>query len=63
MTSPSVADAAMSLGARIGRYFSVVSMVPSLFLVVWTTALVASDAWRSEPGPGLLGRRLGDSVR
>jgi hypothetical protein len=50
----------MSLGARIGRYFSVVSMVPSLFLVVWTTALVASDAWRSEPDPGLLGRRLGD---
>ncbi|WP_410620097.1 hypothetical protein [Amycolatopsis sp. cmx-8-4] len=60
MTSPSVADAAVGLGARIGRYFSIVSMVPSLFLVVWTTVLVASDAWRSEPNLSLMVDRLGD---
>ncbi len=60
MTSPSVADTAVGLGARIGRYFSVVSMVPSLFLVVWTLALASSDAWRSKPDLPRMAHRLGD---
>lgn len=55
-----MADAAVGLGARIGRYFSIVSMVPSLFLVVWSTALVASDAWQSEPNLSRMVPRLAD---
>ncbi|MEV6647397.1 hypothetical protein [Amycolatopsis sp. NPDC051371] len=48
MTS-SVADTTMSVGSRVGRYFSLVSMVPSLFLVLWTAALTASNAWAGKP--------------
>jgi hypothetical protein len=37
-------DAAISIGQRIGRYFALVSVVPSLFLVLWTYILIASRA-------------------
>ncbi|MEV6442459.1 hypothetical protein [Amycolatopsis sp. NPDC051716] len=60
MTSPSIADTAVSLGGRIGRYFSIVSVLPSLFLVAWTTALVASDSWHTEPDLPLMVHRLGN---
>ena len=33
----------------IGRYFSLVSAVPSAILVVWTGLLVCSGAWSAEP--------------
>jgi hypothetical protein len=43
------ADAVLSVGQRIGRYFAVVSMIPALFLVLWTYALVASGAVSGTP--------------
>ncbi len=49
MTTPSLPDTAVGLGSRIGRYFSVVSMVPALFLTAWTFALVASGSWSGSP--------------
>jgi hypothetical protein len=49
MTTPSLPDAAVGLGSRIGRYFSMVSMIPAVFLSAWTAALVASDAWSGAP--------------
>ena len=42
-------DAALSIGQRIGRYFSMVSVIPSLFLVVWTYILIASRATSGKP--------------
>ncbi|OXM61536.1 hypothetical protein [Amycolatopsis vastitatis] len=48
MTS-SIAGPALSVGSRVGRYFGLVSMVPSLFLVLWAAALHASHAWRGQP--------------
>jgi hypothetical protein len=37
------------VGSAIGRYFSVVSFIPSLFLVGFTFALIESGAWSGEP--------------
>jgi hypothetical protein len=42
---PSIPDALAGLGNQIGQYFSVVSMVPSIFLTMWTTMLVSSGSW------------------
>ncbi|OLF14877.1 hypothetical protein BU204_24350 [Actinophytocola xanthii] len=55
-----MADAALTAGGRVGRYFSIVTMVPTLFLVLWTYLLVKSDAWRAEPNLAALGVRLAD---
>ena len=49
MTAPSFANSTLTVGNRIGRYFSIVSMLPALFLVLWTYALIASGAWRNAP--------------
>jgi hypothetical protein len=46
---PSPTDAVLSVGRSIGRYFSVVSFLPSLVLVLWTYLLIASDAWSAVP--------------
>ncbi|WIX88983.1 hypothetical protein [Amycolatopsis sp. DG1A-15b] len=59
MAGSALPDAAVGLGSRIGRYFSVVSVLPALFLVVWTAALVTSEAWRGHPDVALMVRRLG----
>ncbi|WP_326947378.1 hypothetical protein OG439_00555 [Amycolatopsis sp. NBC_01307] len=56
--STSLADAATSVGNRVGRYFSVVGMIPALFLVLWGAVLIASDAWRGHPNLPRLGRSL-----
>jgi hypothetical protein len=42
-------DATLSIGARIGRYFAIVSMIPSLFLVLWVYLLVASGSLTGTP--------------
>lgn len=42
-------EATLSIGQRIGRYFAIVSMIPSLFLVLWAYALVASGSLAGEP--------------
>lgn len=60
MAAPSIADAALTAGSRVGRYFSIVTMVPTLFLVLWTYLLVKSDAWRAAPNLEALGIRLAD---
>jgi hypothetical protein len=38
-----------SVGSRIGRYFGLVSALPSAILVVFTFALAASGAWSGRP--------------
>ena len=43
-----VASAAVETGRSIGRYFTVISMVPSLLFVLYVYGLFAADAW---PGP------------
>jgi hypothetical protein len=60
MAGPSFTDAALSAGSKIGRYFSIVTLVPSLLLTLWVYALFASDAWRHEPHLDQLLERLGD---
>ncbi len=45
MTAPSFTNSTLTVGNRIGRYFSIVSMLPALFLVLWTYSLIASGAW------------------
>jgi hypothetical protein len=42
-------DTALSVGQRIGRYFSLVSLVPSLFLVSWIYVLLLSGAPAGKP--------------
>jgi hypothetical protein len=42
-------DATLSIGERIGRYFTMVSLIPSLFLVLWTYILIASGAPSGHP--------------
>src|SRR5580693_5241338 len=42
-------DAVLSVGQSIGRYFALVSMIPSLFLVLWTYALIASGSMSGTP--------------
>jgi hypothetical protein len=44
-------DAVLSVGRSIGRYFSIVSFLPALVLVLWTYVLVASGAWSAAPCP------------
>jgi hypothetical protein len=58
MAAPSFTEAALGAGSKIGRYFSIVTLVPSLFLTLWVYALFASDAWRHAPDLPLLGSRL-----
>jgi hypothetical protein len=59
MTAPSFAESTLTLGSRIGRYFGLVSMVPALFLMLWTVLLAVSGAWRGKPDPGLIGPWIG----
>lgn len=49
MTAPSFTNSTLTVANRIGRQFSIVSMLPALFLVLWTYALIASGAWRNAP--------------
>jgi hypothetical protein len=58
VAGPSAADAALSVGNRIGRYFSLVSMLPALLLVVWTYVLIVSGAWSGSPNLDAITARL-----
>ncbi|MGP0021763.1 MAG: hypothetical protein ACLPKE_00095 [Streptosporangiaceae bacterium] len=49
MASLTPTDAVLSVGQRIGRYFALVSMIPSLFLVIWVYLLFASGAVTGKP--------------
>jgi hypothetical protein len=50
-----LAGAATSIGSRIGRNFSVVSVLPGLFLTIWTYLLIGSGAIHGSPHLGRLG--------
>jgi hypothetical protein len=49
MATISPVDAVFSLGQRIGRYFALVSMLPSFFLVLWVYLLLASGGVGGKP--------------
>lgn len=59
MTAPSFANSTLTVGNRIGRYFSIVSMLPALFLVLWIYVLIASGAWRNAPDLEAMAARAG----
>ncbi|MGK3207428.1 hypothetical protein [Amycolatopsis sp. MEPSY49] len=59
MTAPSLAESAFAMGSRIGRYFGIVSMLPALFLVLWSAALIAAGAWTGGPQLKQLGSDFG----
>ncbi len=44
-------DAAVGAGARVGKYFSVVSLVPSLVFVIYVAALLRAGAWTGQFRP------------
>jgi len=49
MGAPTFTDAALTASGKIGRYFSIVTVLPTLFLVLWAYAIYRSDAWWDEP--------------
>lgn len=49
MTAPQSANVVSGLTATVGRYFAIVSLVPSLLLVGFLAILVGSGAWNHEP--------------
>jgi hypothetical protein len=49
MTALTPAEAALTVGQRIGRYFALISMIPSLFLVLWVYLLIASGSLSGTP--------------
>lgn len=56
MTAPQPTNTASTFVTTIGRYFVVVSVVPSLLLVAFIAVLARSGAWNREPD-------LGEGVR
>jgi hypothetical protein len=46
-----LSSAISGVGTAIGRYFSLVSFIPSLFLVGFTFALIQSGAWSGDGAP------------
>jgi len=59
MSSPSLTESTLNIGSRVGRYFGLVSMLPALFLVLWSAVLAASGAWHGPPHPDWIGPRVG----
>jgi hypothetical protein len=47
----SFSSAISGVGSAVGRYFSIVSFIPSLFLVGFTFALIESNAWSGKGSP------------
>jgi hypothetical protein len=52
VVSASFPDAALGAGSRIGRYFGIVSVIPSALFVLFLYALVSSGAWDGKPDSG-----------
>jgi hypothetical protein len=52
MAAATPIDTALSVGQRIGRYFTLVSLIPSLFLVLWIYVLIISGALSGAPSFG-----------
>jgi hypothetical protein len=53
-------SAISGVGSAIGRYFSLVSFIPSLFLVGFTFALIKSGAWSGNGSPDWV--KAGDAL-
>lgn len=49
MAALTPADAVLSVGQRIGRYFALVSMIPAMLLVLWAYMLIGSGALSGTP--------------
>lgn len=49
MSAVAPVDAALTIGQRIGRYFTLISFIPSLFLVFWIYILIASGSLSGAP--------------
>lgn len=49
MSSGSIADVGTGAAQSIGRYFSVISVVPSSFYVTFVYLLIASGSWKHSP--------------
>lgn len=56
----SLPNAALLAGGRIGKYFGIVTMLPTLFLVLWAYVLLSADAWHGAPDLEALRVRLAD---
>lgn len=52
MAATSFVDAAFGAGARIGRYFNLVSVIPATLFVLYAYALASSGAFDAEPAWG-----------
>lgn len=59
MPSLDVTSTALSAGSKVGRAFSVVSLIPSVFLVVLIWAVIVSGAVTGAPDRGKLTEALG----
>ena len=49
MASGGIIDASSGVAQTIGRYFSVVSVIPSSLYVIYTYILIASGSWQHSP--------------
>jgi len=49
MAALTPADAVLSVGQRIGRYFTLVSMIPAMLLVLWAYMLIGSGTLSGTP--------------
>src|SRR4051794_5004598 len=58
MPAPDVTAATLSAGKEVGRAFSVVSLLPSLFLVGVIWVLAAAHSFAGPPDPDALVRAL-----
>jgi hypothetical protein len=56
----SLADAAFTAGSQIGRYFALVSAIPSALFVFFVYAVVRSGAWTGDPDLDAVGRAVSD---
>jgi hypothetical protein len=52
MTAPQPSNPTSAFAATVGRYFTVISVVPSLILVAFVNVLARSGAWSHEPDFG-----------
>lgn len=60
MAAPDITTTALSAGSNVGRAFSVISLVPALFLVMLSWAVIASGAVTGPPDLGKLASAFGD---
>lgn len=52
-------DVALGAGAKIGRYFNIVSVVPSLIFVIYVAGLLKAGAWEGSFSPARAGAAIG----